>query len=146
MAAASKMANRIIDKDKKGIIDDITRADECNYWTTIFPLAQFESEFSNLANNISFYKFIYGDNMHEDDAVLQAVSKAEKHLDKYAMHLNLNKDIYKAFLKYREVSGKTGEWNRLDDEERLYVDKIISDMERFKVNNSKIAHETKWIA
>ena len=46
-------------------------------------------------------------------------------------------DFFEALKEYRTQAQETGEWEKLGDEERRYVDKLIHGMERSGLDKPK---------
>lgn len=54
----------------------------------------------------------------------------EQQFDEFTTKLYMRVEFFEALKSYRDNSKKIGEWDRLANEERRYVDKVIHGMER----------------
>ena len=116
------------------VVDDLVSIEKKDrtYANSVLPLAMFESDFSTLSTNIRFYRYV--------SPVKEQAEKSialEEDLDAFSIKLYMRVDFFEALKEYREQAKETKEWEKLGDEERRYVDKMIHSMERSGLDKPK---------
>ena len=120
---------------KKGseVVDAIVAVPESEqtFANTVFPIAQFESEYQTLSTNMSFYRYISA-----DQAKVQQSLALEQKFTVFSIELYMREDFYKALVAFRSKLDKS-EGLDATAEERRYLEKTILGMERSGLNKTK---------
>lgn len=112
------MADKII-KDNIAKVDAIVSlAAPRTFANTILAYAKFEQEYSTAAVHILFLK-----NVSPDPEVRAAISKVSKAFSDADLALENRKDLYNAFVEYRDKN--QGEVQKMTAEDQRYLQKII---------------------
>ena len=114
-------------KKSDDVLDAIVAVskDERTWANSILPMAQDESEFSTLENNITFYHYVSMDKELRDKSIA-----VEEKMDAWSIKQGMRLDVYQALSAYREVAKANGEWDKLTPEQQRYVNKSILNKER----------------
>ena len=114
-------------KKSDDVLDAIVAVpkDERTWANSILPMAQDESEFSTMENNITFYHYVSMDKELRDKSIA-----VEEKMDAWSIKQGMRLDVYQALSAYREVAKANGEWDKLTPEQHRYVNKCILDKER----------------
>jgi Zn-dependent oligopeptidase len=88
-------------------------------------LAQAEAAFAAVSEPLSFYQ-----NVSPDKALRDASNEADVQVSAYGVESSMRKDVYDAKVAAKANMDASGEYARLDGEQRRLVDKMLMDGRR----------------
>lgn len=92
---------------------------------TIDVIAKFEYDFYTAQSNFIFYK-----EMSTDSRIREESLKADEKFEDKETDAWMDTKLYEAINKFKQDSQKSSEWNNLKDEDKRYVDTLLTEFKR----------------
>ncbi|EIN12760.1 metallopeptidase MepB [Punctularia strigosozonata HHB-11173 SS5] len=122
----TKEVQALIDQDKE-ISDRIAAlpAKDCNFTSVFLALAKSEATFSSVSEPLSFYQ-----NVSPQKPLRDASNDADVVISAYGVENSMRKDLFDAKVAAKENMDRTGEYDKLDGEQKRLVDKMLQEGRR----------------
>ena len=102
---------------------------------TILPIAKYEWSYGKKTMPVLFYK-----DVATSDALRTASRQASEKREAYEIQLSMRDDYYDAIKSFKDQAQKSGEWDKLTQIDRRYVEHCMQD---FELNGLNLPKETR---